>query len=64
VLEESPAGAATWTPVAKHRSGKQGRVSFTEPRMTSSEDYMLVFAGGPNFDGSHSEVVEVTGSAV
>jgi hypothetical protein len=60
MLQDRPTGTTTWTTVATHRTNYKGAVSFVEPAPSSSEDYQLVFAGGPIFDGCQSGVVTVT----
>ena len=59
-LQESAAGADTWTTVATKRTGKAGAVRFSVPTPSASEDFQLVFAGGNWFDGCQSGVVTVT----
>ena len=64
VLQDRPAGTTTWTSVASKSTSKGGDVSFKEPAPTVSEDYQLVFAGGPVFDGCQSGVVTATVTTV
>ncbi len=59
-LQQSPSTTGTWTTVGTERTGRHGGVAFKEVRPTASEDYRLVFAGGPNFDGCMSPVATVT----
>jgi hypothetical protein len=59
-LQERPSGTTTWTAVSTERTGKHGFISFNEPGPTSSEDYQLVFSGGPVFSGCQSGIVTVT----
>jgi hypothetical protein len=60
MLQDRPTGTTTWTTVATHRTNYKGAVSFIEPAPTASEDYQLVFLGGPLFQGCQSGVVTVT----
>jgi hypothetical protein len=59
-LMDRPDGTTTWTAVASSRTSHNGGVGFSEPAPTSSEDYELVFAGGPIFEGCQSGIVTVT----
>ena len=59
-LQERPSGTTTWTAVASKRADKNGAVAFDEPAPSVSEDYQLVFAGGPIYDGCQSGIVTVT----
>jgi hypothetical protein len=56
VLQDRPSGTATWSNVAAKRTGKGGNVGFNVPAPTASEDYQLVFAGGPIFEGCVSPI--------
>jgi hypothetical protein len=60
MLQDRPTGSTTWTTVATHRTNLKGAAGFVEPAPTTSEDYQLVFAGGPIFNGCQSGVVTVT----
>jgi hypothetical protein len=62
-LQDRSSGSTTWTTVATKWTGKGGGVGFKEPAPTSNEDYQLVFAGGPIFDGCQSGVVTATVAA-
>jgi hypothetical protein len=59
-LQDRPSGTSTWTTVASVRASHNGSVRFAEPAPTASEDYQLVFSGGPLFDGCQSGIVTVT----
>jgi hypothetical protein len=56
MLQDRASGTTTWTTVATKGTGKGGNVSFSVAAPTASEDYQLVFAGGPNFDGCVSPI--------
>jgi hypothetical protein len=58
-LQARPDGSSTWTTVASGRTSHNGGVSFTQPAPTTTEDYQLVFAGGPLYLGCQSGVVTV-----
>jgi hypothetical protein len=58
-LQDRPSGTDTWTTVASRFSHRKGGIGFTVPSSNVSEDYQLVFAGGPLFDGCQSGVVTV-----
>jgi hypothetical protein len=59
-LQDRPAGTATWTTVATKKTNHNGGIGFEVSTPTASEDYQLVFAGGPSYDGCQSGVVTVT----
>jgi hypothetical protein len=59
-LQDQAFGSSTWTTVASKNTNHGGAVKFTEPAPTSTENYQLVFAGGPVFSGCQSGVVTVT----
>jgi hypothetical protein len=59
-LLDRPAGTDTWSTVGKAFTKRHGVVVFKVPAPTASEDYQLVFPGGPIYDGCHSGVVTVT----
>jgi hypothetical protein len=59
-LQEQPFGGSTWTKVGTKRTGHGGGVGFRVPAPSASENYQLVFAGGPIFQGCQSGVVTVT----
>lgn len=58
-LQERVAGSATWTTVKSRRTNRHGMVNFGVGAPTAPEEFQLVFAGGPNFNGSQSGVVTV-----
>lgn len=58
-LQEQPFGSSTWTAVATKRAGHSGGVGFRVPAPTVDENYQLVFAGGPWYQGCQSGVVTV-----
>jgi hypothetical protein len=59
-LQSRVSGTSTWAPVASQGTGRTGFVSFAVPAPSVSEDYQLVFSGGPRFNGCQSGVVTVT----
>jgi hypothetical protein len=59
-LQDRPSGTSTWTTVKGKFTNRHGVVSFAVPAPSASEDYQLVFPGGPIFDGCQSGVVTVT----
>jgi hypothetical protein len=59
-LQDRPAGSAVWTTVRTAFTRRNGIVTFKVPAPTVSEDYQLVFPGGPLYDGCQSGVVTVT----
>jgi hypothetical protein len=58
-LQDQPFGSTTWTTVGTKRTGHAGGVGFTEPAPSVKENYQLVFAGGPLYEGCQSGVVTV-----
>jgi hypothetical protein len=59
-LQTRPAGVAVWSAVKTAVTRRNGIVMFKVPAPTVSEDYQLVFPGGPLYDGCQSGVVTVT----
>lgn len=59
-LQDRPSGSAVWTTVHTAFTRRHGVVMFKVPAPTVSEDYQLVFPGGPLYDGCQSGVVTVT----
>ena len=59
-LQSRPSGTTTWTHGATHVTRRHGLVGFRVPAPTASDDYQLVFPGGPLYDGCQSGVVTVT----
>lgn len=60
MLQERAAGTTDWTTVRTERTRRHGIVAFKVPVKNASEDYQLVFTGGPLYDGCQSGVVTVT----
>jgi hypothetical protein len=59
-LQDRPSGTSTWTTVKSRFTQRHGVASFAVPAPSASEDYQLVFPGGPIYDGCQSGVVTVT----
>jgi hypothetical protein len=59
-LQDRPSGTSTWTTVGSKLTHRNGGIGFVVPNANVSEDYQLVFAGGPLYDGCQSGVVTVT----
>lgn len=59
MLQERAAGADAWTTVATERTRHHGVVVFRIAAPAAPEEFELVFAGGPNFNGCQSGVVTV-----
>jgi hypothetical protein len=58
-LQERAAGSDAWTPVRAHRTHRHGSVSFRISTPSAPEEFQLVFAGGPNYQGCQSGVVTI-----
>jgi hypothetical protein len=59
-LQDRVSGTTTWTTVKSKFTRHGGNVGFSVPAPSASEDYQLVFPGGPVYDGCQSGVVTVT----
>jgi hypothetical protein len=59
-LQDRASGTTAWTTVKSKVTKRHGLVGFAVPAKNVSEDYQLVFAGGPFHDGCQSGVVTVT----
>jgi hypothetical protein len=60
ILQDRPSGTTTWSTVRSKLTRRHGLVGFSVRAPKSSEDYQLVFPGGPIHDGCQSGVVTVT----
>jgi hypothetical protein len=59
LLQGRAVGSDSWTPVATHRTRRHGVVTFRITTPPAPEEFQLVFAGGPNYHGSVSDVVTI-----
>jgi hypothetical protein len=59
-LQDRASGTTAWTTVKSKFTRHAGNISFSVPAPSASEDYQLVFPGGPVYDGCQSGVVTVT----
>lgn len=59
MLQERAAGSDAWTTVTTKRTRRHGVVVFRIAAPSVPEEFQLVFAGGPNFNGCQSGVVTV-----
>lgn len=58
-LQERAVGSSTWTTLKTRRTNRHGTVNFAVGAPQVPEEFQLVFAGGPNFNGCQSGVVTV-----